>query len=184
MVYLTSCPNATFKVAAKSTFFDPPEFIAATFSFLYNGHDEMISALFRAKSNNVLYLEDIQKTDIARRYYPNEHLGTELFVTALLEMTTKWKIDPKRIDGRLANSDAKSHAWDVSIPFYYKLPLYISKHLQRSYTFHIFYDKECTQELQFEGFGSDIKTEAKNIRQRYEKTDKDLYFSFLSSSLD
>ena len=178
MVYLTSCPNVTFKVVAKSTSTDSPEFVEATFSFLHNSCNEIASALFQSKGDNVLYLNNIQKTGIARSWYPNEHVGTELFVAALQEMITKWKMDPRRIDGWLSNADAKNCAWDVSIPFYYHLPMYIHEHLQRSYTFHLFCDKEHTQELQWEAYGDDIKVAAKALRTQFEGTGEDLYFSF------
>ena len=71
MVYLTSCPNVTFKVVAKSTSTDSPEFEEAVFSFMHNSCDELVSATFRSKGENILCLNGIQKTGIARRWYPS-----------------------------------------------------------------------------------------------------------------
>lgn len=178
MVYLTSFPNVTFKVEAKSTILEPPAFLQASFSFLSNWN-EIATASFAAKGNNVLYLRDIQRTTFGRRFYPNEHLGTELFIASLREMISAWGISPKRIDGVLSSADAQNHNWDVSIPFYFHLPIYMRKHLQTNFSFHIYYDKERTQELRWENYGCDIKTAAKAIRQEFEKSSKDLYFSFL-----
>lgn len=114
-------------------------------------------------------------------FFAKEHLGTELFVTALHEMITMWKMDPNRIDGRLSSVDAKYSAWDVSIPFYYNLPIYMQEHLGRTYSFHIYYDQQRTQELHWLNLGDDYKSAAKAVRQQFEKTNTDLYFSLLSS---
>ena len=180
MVYLTDNPKVKFKKVIKTTFIDEPDFYEAHFSFLYNDVDELVYAIF-TNNNGRLYLSNIERTHAHRKLFAEEHLGTELFIAALLEMTTTWKMNLKRIDGRLSSADAQSRAWDTSIPFYYNLPTYIQEHTGISYSFHIYYDKQHTQELQWPIWGDDYKSAAKAIRQKFEKTNADLYFSFLAS---
>lgn len=182
MVYLTAFPKVDFKVCTKSTFNDRPEFEKARFSFVYN-ENELVSATFK-NTYERLVLTNIARTDADCGFFLKEHLGTELLVAALLEMKTMWKMNPKRIDGFLSSEDASKHAWDISIPFYYKLPIYIQKHVGISYSFHIYYDQQRNQELQWLNWGDDYKSAAKAVRQKFEKTNTDLYFSFLASELN
>jgi hypothetical protein len=94
---------------------------SATYSFRWNGN-EVASIDFALNQDSSIQIRTLSKNENANRYYPNEHVCTELFNFMLLDVYQKWNIIPSRIAGTLSCSDAHNHNWITSIPFYAHFP--------------------------------------------------------------
>lgn len=112
-------------------------------------------------------IHGIGRTSLSRKWFPREHLGTEILNAALWELYSNWNYIPSKINGRLSNVDAKNGNWKKSIPFYFHFPNYLHEKLPYYLSFHLYSDRERTNEIVIPqddvyNFASEIALEKKN----------------------